>query len=72
MYINEGFIVQIEPIYPSGTNSTMFTECCGTAICGDEKCCPSCGREVVGHDADTDGERNKIRWKSATRLWKRR
>jgi hypothetical protein len=28
--------VGIEPIYPSGTNSTMFTECCQVAICDDQ------------------------------------
>lgn len=32
--------------FDSGTNSTMFTTCCGVAICDDERHCPSCGEEV--------------------------
>lgn len=66
-HINEGVPSQITPLVPQGTNSTMFTECCSTAICDDELTCPRCGRTVVGHDATTDGERRRIRWQSATR-----
>ena len=32
MYINPNIEAGIMPLYPSGTNSTMFTECCGVAI----------------------------------------
>lgn len=65
MYINDGIIVGIVPIYPNGTNSTMFTQCCEVAICSDEKNCPRCGRLVIGYDAESDHERAKIRWQSA-------
>lgn len=65
MYINPDRIVGIKSIYPSGTNSTMFTECCGSAICDDEGCCPGCGRKVIGYDAETSHERGKIRWNYA-------
>jgi predicted amidophosphoribosyltransferase len=37
----------IKSLRHNGTNSTLFTDCCGSAIV-DEKCCPSCGKEVVG------------------------
>jgi len=30
----------------SHTNSQLFTTCCRSAICQEEKCCPSCGGEV--------------------------
>ena len=66
-YINPGIKVDIIPLYPSGTNSTMFTECCGVAICDDEKCCPLCGREVVGSDIENVHERHVYRWKLAYR-----
>jgi len=65
MYINPGFVAEIMPIYPSGTNSTMFTECCECAICADEPYCPSCKRKVIGWDAESDHERRKIRWNNA-------
>jgi hypothetical protein len=71
MYFNPEYAVPICPLYPTGTNSTMFTQCCGTAICNDEPCCPSCGRKVIGWDAESDHERGKIRWRSATAAWKR-
>jgi len=57
---------------PTGTNSTMFTDCCGTAICEDQKRCPNCKRTVIGSNAETNSERGKIRWKKATSLWRRR
>jgi predicted amidophosphoribosyltransferase len=71
MNYDEGYPSDILPLMPHGTNSTLFTACCGTAICDDEPCCPQCGREVVGHDAETQAERDKIRWQNATRFWKR-
>ena len=30
----------------SHTNSTLFTTCCGTAICDDESKCPHCGEDI--------------------------
>ena len=33
--------------------------------------CPKCGREIIGSDADSQHERNRIRWKNATRHWKK-
>lgn len=71
MYINPGVLIEIVPLYPSGTNSTMFTQCCKAAICNDEKCCPRCKREVIGHDAESDNERGRIRWRNATSSWSR-
>ncbi len=65
MNINPGHRVGILPLYPQGTNSTMFTECCKYAICDDEPCCPSCSKEVIGYDAETRAERHRIRWKYA-------
>ncbi len=32
--------------YCSHTNSTLFTTCCGVAICDDQNKCPYCGEEV--------------------------
>ena len=72
MYINPGYTVGIVPVHPTGTNGTMFTECCGCAICDDQRLCPSCKREVVGHDAESNHERDRVRWNNATRHWKRR
>lgn len=63
--------VRIVALLPQGTNSTMFTECCRTAICSDQPNCPSCKKPVVGYDAESDAERDKIRWQSAIRNWKR-
>ena len=71
MHYNEDFPSDIVPLMPQGTNSTMFTQCCDAAICDDERVCPVCRREVVGANAETDHERGRIRWKNATRLWKR-
>jgi hypothetical protein len=71
MNYNEGCPVDIIPLHKYGTNSTMFTACCGTAICSDEKNCPKCGRIVVGANAKTDHERSVLRWKNATRYWTR-
>jgi len=60
----------IKPLYPQGTNSTMFTECCSVAICDDEANCPKCGERVIGWDAKTRHDRAMIRWRDATRRWK--
>lgn len=67
MHVNEGYPAGIKPLTPYGTNSTLFTECCGCAI-NEEECCPCCGRKIVGHDAPY-GERHRIRWKNATERW---
>ena len=32
--------------YNSGYNSTKFTNCCGSAVTGDDTRCPECGAEV--------------------------
>ncbi len=61
----------IIPLMPQGTNSTLFTECCHVAITDAEPNCPDCLRPVIGHDAATAHERGVIRWKNATRNWKR-
>lgn len=71
MYLNPGVIVDIVGLTPLGTNSTMFTRCCEVAICDDQPCCPKCKRKVVGYDAESKHERSKIRWRNATRHWKR-
>ena len=68
---NEDYVAGIKPIFPHGTNSTMFTECCGSAICEDELYCPSCKRKIIGYDADSEHERSMIRWANATKNWKR-
>jgi hypothetical protein len=71
-YYNEGYPSDITPITPQGTNSTMFTECCGVAICNNQTTCPGCNRIVVGYSAENSAERGKIRWKNATRNWDRK
>lgn len=71
MYLNPEITAEIIPLYPQGTNSTLFTECCEVAICSDQCNCPKCGRLVVGHNEKNDGDRAYARWKSATRYWKR-
>ena len=57
--------IGLMPLYPNGSNSTFFTQCCQVAICDDQGKCPGCGRLVIGHDAETDEKRNRIRWRSA-------
>jgi len=57
MYLNPGVIAGLMPLYPSGTNSTMFTECCECAICDDEPFCPSCGRKVMEYRAKPEKPR---------------
>lgn len=46
----------------SPTNSQMFTTCCNSAICSDQKQCPSCKKYVYGHDAESDHQRGVLRW----------
>jgi len=70
-HFNEGVRPGIIPLMPQGTNSTFFTECCGTAITDDQTCCPSCNREIVGADEKNEADRNRVRWRNATRYWKR-
>ena len=72
MYINPEFTAGVMPLMPQGTNSTMFTECCGCAICDDQATCPRCKRDIIGHDASPGHERGRVRWKYATRLWNRK
>ncbi len=71
MYLNPGVTAGIIKLAPNGTNSTMFTECCETAICEDQPNCPKCGRHVVGWDASRH-ERSRIRWHNATAHWNRK
>ena len=71
MNYNKGYPSDIVPLYPQGTNSTMFTGCCHVAICDDQPNCPKCGRFVVGHDAGSPHKRGRIRWANATSHWKR-
>ena len=68
---NEGYLIDIIPIWPSGTNSKLFTSCCSVAICDWELCCSICKRKVVGADAESEHERHETRWSNATRFWNR-
>jgi len=67
MHTNEGYPVDLLPLYPSGKNSTFFTACCETAITRSECCCPRCGREVIGHDIENEHERYLYRWRMTYR-----
>lgn len=67
MHVNKDWEPGILPLYPSGTNSTMFTECCGVAICDDQPYCPVCKRKIIGWDAESRAETGMIRWKYAYR-----
>jgi len=71
MHYNEEYPSDIVALTPQGTNSTMFTACCGTAINDNQQGCPRCHRRVVGDDAPSIHERHLARWKNATRFWKR-
>ncbi len=72
MYYNPDYLVGVLPLQPQGTNSTMFTECCQVAICGDEPRCPCCKRNITGWNAATKHERDMIRWRYATAHWSKR
>jgi hypothetical protein len=71
MHVNEGYVVNIMPLMPQGTNSTMFTECCQVAICDNQAMCPRCKQKVIGWD-ETPESRRRIRWENATRCWERK
>lgn len=71
MHINSQYTAGVIRLNPNGTNSTMFTECCETAICDDQSKCPSCKRDIVGHDAESAYERSRIRWRYATSHWRK-
>lgn len=71
IHYNEGYPSDIVALSPQGTNSTFFTACCSVAICDDQGCCPGCVRPVVGHNLSTTHERHLVRWKNATRFWKK-
>ena len=71
MNVNEPYSSGIIALSPHGTNSTMFTECCGTAICDYQPKCPKCKRNVIGWDAESDHARGRIRWRNATSHWDR-
>ena len=68
---NVDYPSDIIALTPQGTNSTMFTACCSTAINDDQTGCPRCKRPVIGDDAPNRHERHKKRWNNATRFWKR-
>ena len=70
MYINPGYTVGILNLTKGGMNSTMFTECCETAICDDEPKCPACGGNIIGYNS-TPAERGRIRWNDATKHWRK-
>lgn len=47
------------------TNSTMFCNECGAAVCRDQEYCPGCGREVIPKNYDE-------RWRIAMQKYRRR
>ncbi len=71
MDLAEKYPSNIYPLNPSGTNSTMFTACCGFAICDNETGCPKCKGPVVGDGAGSAHKVRLIRWANATSHWKR-
>ena len=43
------------------TNSTMFTTCCGVAICDDQAACPRCGEDIYPFfEGMSNAEREKL------------
>lgn len=52
-------------------NSTLFTTCCGVAICDDERRCPVCQQEVPG-DRQSRWEEAMLRRFGKERLAKMR
>lgn len=66
-----GKISGIVPIYPNGTNSTLFTSCCHVAILGNQIKCPRCMNLVIGYDIEETWKRDKYRWAKATEHWRR-
>ena len=73
MYINSkditGRDIGVMPIYPSGANDTMFTECCEVAICDSELRCPECKKMIIGHNAKSNYWRGRARFHYATKHW---
>lgn len=67
----DDYIAETHSLHPSGTDSTMFTTCCFSAISNNECQCPSCGRLVVGYDAETSAETGRVRWQHATANWQK-
>ena len=67
MKSNNGCKSGLKPLYPKGTNSTMFTECCKCAITDSERYCPVCKNEVVGWSEAGVHQTNMARWKIAYR-----
>ena len=53
-------------------NSTMFTDCCETAICDDQYTCPACGVNIIGLDEATNHKRGLRRWNVAYKPWRKR
>jgi len=47
------------------TNSTMFTDCCGVAICEDQERCPACKDKIIGWDEESNHARGLRRWRYA-------
>ena len=66
---DDGIIYGIERLEPYGTNSTMFTQCCGCAICDDQMYCPGCGSKVIGWNSESNNDRRRLRWSYATGHW---
>ena len=69
--MNDEPVEDVHRLEPQGTNSTMFTVCCDTAICEDQPRCPRCNALVIGYDAASSYKRGMIRWRSATQHWNR-
>ncbi len=69
---NIGYSSGVLRLQPNGTNSTMFTDCCHTAIHDDQRNCPICGNEVVGYDSESMRQTGENRWRLATAHWNRK
>ena len=54
-----------------GPFSPFRTDCCGVPICDYETNCPACRKLVIGCEIIDRDKRHEVRWKNATRLWKR-
>ena len=67
VHVNKNYVAGLLPLYPTGTNSAFFTECCQVAICDDQPNCPLCKRHVIGWNAESADRRGRIRWEHAYR-----
>ena len=47
------------------TNSTMFTDCCDSAVTERDTKCPSCGALVYPVGEEDDHKRATLRWQYA-------